>query len=566
MMEIKQFPCDLSGSYEKIDKHDPYKLLFTGLYQNEVSCGEKEIPYYVYIPQSAHHSERAVLIVLDQGESANLFLEKSGWLAVADRDAVVIMLAQGGQEESYYRAFFEERKNQQHFTVNKATCYLAGYGTGSRIVQKEILSRPQLWAGALCCGDFGVKEADLKKAGEQDSDVSFIKKNQVPVPIWLWTEHLTDEQGAVVSYWKCANQSEYKEWVDKNTSHWHPAVSALNPLINEQNGADLYVTENSELQGSMANATQKIWKYLFSRMVRTVAIYNGDLRPYHTAENWHAEKKYMDFGSYRREWYEYIPSAARRNPEQKIPLVVCFHGGNNNGFTAMYRTNWIQVAESRNFAVIFPTGALRRLTEKNAVPHPAWNASGAQNIEDDVQFVRSLIENVEKRYSIDLSRIYATGHSMGACMCQRVLLTMPEVFAAGGATGGVLKGGFFGYFDSPGVTEGYKMPLWIILGENDRGGGDFNSNEKARANIEYWTSRNNTMPWNESCDYTDGLYRNKVYLDSVGVPLVRFTTVQYKPHTSIPQDSWFFYDEFFSKFSRNEQGEVVYMKKIVVEN
>lgn len=388
----------------------------------------------------------------------------------------------------------------------------------------------------------------------------------MPVPVWLWTKHLTDEQKAVMDYWKYADQSETEEWVNAKTRHYHPAASALNPQINEQTGADLYVTENSEQQGSMPDATLDIWKRFLSRTVRTVAIYNGDLRPYHTMEEWNAQKQYMDLGSYRREWYEYIPSAARRNPEQKIPMVVCFHGGNNDGFTAMYRTNWIQVAESRNFAVVFPTGALRRLAEKNVVPHPAWNACGAQDIEDDVLFISSLIEDVKKRYSIDTSRIYATGHSMGACMCQRVLLTMPEVFAAGAATGGVLKGGFFGYFDSPGVIEGYKMPLWIILGENDRGGGDFLSNEKARANIEYWTSRNKTMPLDQSCDYTDGLYWNKVYLDAAGVPLVRFTTVQYKPHTSTPQDSWFFYDEFFSKFSRNEHGEVVYMNKIIVKN
>lgn len=175
-MEIKKFTKDLSGCYEMIDKADPYRFLFTGLYQTDLKTDEEMVPYYVYIPGSAHYSERAVLIVLDDGESADVFLEKSGWRAVADRDSVVILLAEGGQEEGYYRAFFEERKNQQYFTVNKATCYLAGYGTGSRTVQKEILSRPQLWTGAFCCGDFGVHEAELKKTGEQESDVPFIKK------------------------------------------------------------------------------------------------------------------------------------------------------------------------------------------------------------------------------------------------------------------------------------------------------------------------------------------------------------------------------------------------------
>lgn len=565
-MEIKKFPDDLSGAYELIDKQDPYRILFQGLYQRSIPNGENTEQYYVYIPQKAYHSDRAVLIVMDRESSVDECLKKTGWLDIAEKDSVILFLAKGNQGEAYYHKFFEERRDQKYYTINKAVCYLVGYGTGSLVVQKEIVNRPQLWAGAVCFQNFGLDQEYLVEIGSQESDVSFVKKNQVPMPLWLWTDEMTKTQEQVVHYWKEANQIGTEEYIDETTIHYHPAANTLNSLINEQTGADLYVTVDVGRSFETPECTSRIWESFLSRTIRTVAIYNGDLRPYRTAEDWHAQRQTIDLGGYCREWYEYIPTAAKRNPDQKIPLVVCFHGGDNNGFTAMYRTEWIKVAECRNFAVVFPTGALRRRAEKNAVPHPAWNACGAQDIEDDVTFVRTVIENIEGRYAIDASRIYATGHSMGACMCQRVLLTMPEIFAAGAATGGVLKGGFFGYYDSPGVVEGYKMPIWIILGENDRGGGDFATNEKARLNIEYWTERNETSAWDDSCDYTDGLYWNKVYLDPVGVPFVRFTTVQYKPHTSIPQDSWFFYDEFFSKFSRNEAGESVYMKKIIVKN
>lgn len=565
-MQIMKFPEDVRGYYEKIDKNDPYRLQFEGLFRRDVVLSDSSAAYYVYIPQGAHYAGRAVLAVMDDGDKPESFLESTGWRQLADAESIVVLLAEAGQCSEYYEEFFKARRDEQYYTVNKATCYLAGYGTGSAVVIREALRHPSVWAGVLCCGDFGIAREELQEIGGKASDVDFIKKCSIPVPAWLWTENMTKEQENVAEYLKDADRSEYKENAGDSTEHYHPKRAVIDSLIDEQAGADLYVTRASQEQCRRPESTERIWKCLLSRSIRPVAIYNGNLRPYRSIQDWEADERTMELGAYRREWTEYIPSVARREPDRAVPLVVCFHGGNNNGFSAMYRTEWIKVAEARGFAVVFPTGAMRRRDDKNAVPHPAWNACGATDIEDDVAFVRALIEDVKGRYAIDASRIYATGHSMGACMCQRVLLTMPEIFAAGGATGGVLKGGFFGYFDSPGVVEGYKMPLWIILGENDRGGGDFKTNEKARANIEYWTRRDKTAPWDESCDYADGLYQNKVYHDEDGVPLVRFTTVRYKPHTSIPQDSWFFYDEFFSKFSRNEHGEVVYMNSRCVKN
>lgn len=67
-MEIKKFPDDLSGAYELIDKQDPYRILFQGLYQRVIPNGENTEQYYVYIPQKAYHSDRAVLIVMDSGK------------------------------------------------------------------------------------------------------------------------------------------------------------------------------------------------------------------------------------------------------------------------------------------------------------------------------------------------------------------------------------------------------------------------------------------------------------------------------------------------------------------
>ena len=47
--------------------------------------------------------------------------------------------------------------------------------------------------------------------------------------------------------------------------------------------------------------------------------------------------------------------------------------------------------------------------------------------------------------------------------------------------------------------------------------------------------------------------------------MVRYTTTLEKPHAITPQDPWFYYDEFFCRFSRGETGELYYKGKLVTD-
>lgn len=43
-----------------------------------------------------------------------------------------------------------------------------------------------------------------------------------------------------------------------------------------------------------------------------------------------------------------------------------------------------------------------------------------------------------------------------------------------------------------------------------------------------------------------------------GIPMVRFTGIDYYPHGTNPEMSFRIWEEFFSKFSRNADGSICY--------
>ena len=62
----------------------------------------------------------------------------------------------------------------------------------------------------------------------------------------------------------------------------------------------------------------------------------------------------------------------------------------------------------------------------------AWNCCGyaLKNGIDDVDFIRALIEGLQKRYAIDSKRMFATGLSNGAMMSYRLACELSDKIAA----------------------------------------------------------------------------------------------------------------------------------------
>ncbi len=117
----------------------------------------------------------------------------------------------------------------------------------------------------------------------------------------------------------------------------------------------------------------------------------------------------------------YVPN----NVQENAPLVVSLHGANGNQWANRPMTT--DVADEEGFIVVYPQGKTVNfyLAGMNTT---GWVASGEVNA--DVEYIKAVIEDVKKKYSVDSKRIYCCGFSNGGMMTYALSNTCADIFAA----------------------------------------------------------------------------------------------------------------------------------------
>jgi len=158
-----------------------------------------------------------------------------------------------------------------------------------------------------------------------------------------------------------------------------------------------------------------------------------------------------------------------------LPLVLNLHGSASDAVQQELFTGMDATADADGFVVAYPQGA---------IPLDggfAWNvpgqplASGAavpKGAASDVAYLARLVKDLESRYCIDATRVYATGFSGGARMAGQVACDLPATFAAVAPVSGlrfpspcpskrpepVLA--FHGTADPVDPYDGHGLPYW----------------------------------------------------------------------------------------------------------
>jgi polyhydroxybutyrate depolymerase len=115
------------------------------------------------------------------------------------------------------------------------------------------------------------------------------------------------------------------------------------------------------------------------------------------------------------------------------PLVLAFHGGGGHAeYMADDEKYGLQKkADEAGFVVAFPNGYSKFPGGKFAT----WNAGGCcgdardRNV-DDVAFARATVSAIQARFSIDATRVFATGMSNGGMLSHRLACEAADVFRA----------------------------------------------------------------------------------------------------------------------------------------
>lgn len=162
-------------------------------------------------------------------------------------------------------------------------------------------------------------------------------------------------------------------------------------------------------------------------------------------------------GEKERNYEYYVPSSYK--PSASVPLVLSFHGYQSNGVGQCNLTGLDLLAEKYGFITVFPNGVpipegggLGDLAERPDL------MSGHQGMwvgdDGDLQFVSDLIDEFISEYSIDSTRVYATGMSNGSMFSHTLAVVLSDkITGIVGATGPLM---------APLVNTTPKSPITVI--------------------------------------------------------------------------------------------------------
>ena len=554
-LEIQDFPAVPEDYSKVVDPADPLKTIYSGAYRVAVSldAGEgadqqdqgsgaevtsevTERSAVVYLAESYAQTQGFIMVVPATGTTPEQALEEGGWQAVADEYGLYLMVldtTDAPVDAACLTAAATLADSRDYWRQPEGRNYIVAYGDNvdaALLFTESML--PSTWAGIACFGATSVSDDDLIAANA----------NGVELPVWLFTDDLTDEQSAAAAvlavYNDCADSEAL--YLADGTLVMTPNQQTTDMLLNDQPMSQLRITVAADAAALNADRAAQVYAWL-KLGTREVGYGDKAMRYTHELSDWGATMEYIEIDGITRSYVQYIPSTASAgNP---VPVVVCLHGSALNGEYFAERTGFIRLAEEFGFIALFPTGSITTGIT------PQWNYTCSEDNWDDVTFIKTMVDTVAANYPVDTSRLYVYGHSLGGMFTQRLINYLPGYFAAAAGTGCTLASIL------PEETLSVQTPIFVLMGENDLFGTSF-SDDQVQTFVNYFTASNGCSA-DKYIAYRTGRYQNYVYTNEDGVPMVRYSTVDDKPHTATLDEGMYIY-EFLSQFSRGEDGSVIY--------
>lgn len=164
------------------------------------------------------------------------------------------------------------------------------------------------------------------------------------------------------------------------------------------------------------------------------------------------EERTITVDGKNRKYWLYVPASLAG--QENVPVVFSLHGrGNNDKPNEGGKPVFTSLANKENFIVVYPQG--RNGTNKSDYPDDGnwnngfdkttgWEATGKENA--DTKFIKALVEKIKSDYktknasnnniSVDSTKFYLCGFSMGGMMTYACAKVLNGTFAAYGSCGG----------------------------------------------------------------------------------------------------------------------------------
>ena len=239
-----------------------------------------------------------------------------------------------------------------------------------------------------------------------------------------------------------------------------------------------------------------------------------------------------------------------------VPLVLCFHGGGGTALGEAEFTEWPLIGKEHGF-----------ITVSVDLHHP--NCTATEIVE--------LIDQLKEEYSIDASRIYASGFSMGSVKSWDLFEQHPTVFAGLAPMDGSEVPGHDSWANPvANPNKDVVTPVFYVGGQTSPLPEMANQDQKIQDRIAYAFGVNGVIQkysYNANVNLWWGVNGGVVYQvtdkvafkdSTLNVNLFRSADGRYytaladasnQSHEVYARNSWAAWD-FLSQFSRNEDGSI----------
>tara|TARA_R110000850_G_scaffold150491_2_gene273070 strand:+ start:1050 stop:1844 length:795 start_codon:yes stop_codon:yes gene_type:complete len=160
----------------------------------------------------------------------------------------------------------------------------------------------------------------------------------------------------------------------------------------------------------------------------------------------------------------FVPAGLK--DDQAYPIVLCFHGAKGRGTENLASGSLAypvltsaEMQKKHPAYVVAPQCPMGKKWVNHIWTEGAYD-SEAVAISDEMTTALSIVDALVKEFSIDTSRIYVTGRSMGGFATWDAIARRPDFFAAAVPIAG---GG-----DPKRAVEWVNLPIWTVASAGDR--------------------------------------------------------------------------------------------------
>ena len=567
--EVKSFPADMSV-YE-VNPADTKECLVSGLFEEFADCAEGKRRFYTYVKEGLHYNQPCVVVAPPAGTNVPEWLETSPWRALAEEKSLFLHVMEaengawdfGGKDADYMNKVYVKIQSRAGYVTMQDNIYAVGLGGGAVIAQQAVMKMSSEWAGLATFGEMNgqaLLNADVVQGKETTGKTELaINAVKTQVPVWMSWKENTGCNSDVCRYWMKQNDAAAEkfanEWADEI---YFPSTVSKKSQVNEEKIAQVRVTNGfaGEPDAALVDA---VWSFL-GKACRHRGFGRKMLRNRIDPEEYGFTLHTLELDGFTRLWYEYVPESVKGS-DAEVPLVVCMHGRGGSAESFLSLSGMSRVAEERDFIVVFPEAGVYQQRPTGLRNILLWNGFYGNERIDDVGFIRKMVEDVQSRHAIDRTRIYACGQSSGGMMTSQLALSCPELFAAVSPWSAIVDPEH--ELVLPEKIDP-AVPYLFLFGDTD-----WLCVDRKEGELEYHVARDiasflrNLMKLYGLSEtprrYVCGEISYYVYCNAKGTPMLTVGSVKGMTHANYPRESWIAYDEFLCRFSKTEDGTLLYM-------